>query len=56
MKKWNAPAIAELNIEETANGVINIDWESPFDILFGKETGEEDSSTPETDEVVNPLS
>lgn len=57
MKKWNAPAIAELNIDETANGFIDIDWESPFNVLFGfgKDSGE-DSSTPETDDVVNPLS
>ena len=58
MKKWNAPAIAELNIEETAGGFIDIDWESPLNILFGfgKDSGDDDSSTPETEDVVNPLS
>lgn len=56
MKKWNAPAIAELNIDETAGGFINVDWEGPFDFLFGKDSGNDDSSTPETEDVVNPLS
>ena len=54
MKKWNAPAIAELIIEETANGYWDIDWESPLDFFFKK--GEDDSSTPEAEDVVNPLS
>lgn len=55
MKKWNTPEIAELNINETANGLIDIDWESPFDILFSKK-GESEPSTPNTEDVVNPLS
>ena len=33
MKKWNTPAIAEVNVSETANGLLCLDWESPFDIL-----------------------
>lgn len=33
MKKWNAPEVAELNINETANGLFNIEWETPFSIV-----------------------
>lgn len=33
MKKWNTPAIAEVNVSETANGYFCWDWESPLDIL-----------------------
>ena len=38
MKKWNTPSITELNINETANGIIKIGFESPLDILFGEKT------------------
>ena len=55
MKKWNTPEIAELNIDATANGYWNIDWESPLDIFFSKK-GESEPSTPTTEDVVNPLS
>ena len=60
MKKWNAPAIAELNIDETANGFYFTDKESDnlFNptFWFGNDKGKNDSSTPETEDVVNPLS
>lgn len=55
MKKWNTPAIAELDIEATANGIFDIDWEGPFNFIFG-DKADGDSSTPETEDVVNPLS
>ena len=55
MKKWNAPTIAELNIDETANGYFDFDLESPWNILFHKK-GESEPSTPNTEDVVNPLS
>lgn len=55
MKKWNAPAIAELNIEETANGFVDAYYEkSDYEWLFNDNKAE---VTPETDEdVVNPVS
>lgn len=28
MKKWNTPSVEELNINETANGFFNTDYES----------------------------
>ncbi len=34
MKKWNAPEFAELNINKTANGSWDVDWEGPLDIVF----------------------
>ena len=55
MKKWNAPAIAELNIDATANGYFDVNFEGWFDIVFGDKSGNE-SSTPNTEDVVNPLS
>lgn len=36
MKTWNAPEVQELNINETADGFFNLDWESPLDILSKK--------------------
>ena len=45
MKTWNAPEVQELNINETADGYYDIDWESPLDILFKKD------STPDTDDA-----
>ena len=38
MKTWNAPEVQELNINETADGAWNVDWESPFNILFKKDS------------------
>lgn len=35
MKKWNTPEVKELNIADTANGFMDVDFEGPFDILFG---------------------
>lgn len=46
MKNWNTPAVAELNVEETANGFFDIDWEGPLDIVFGDKS-EQKPSTPE---------
>ena len=36
MKKWNTPSVEELNINETANGFFNLDWESPLNIISEK--------------------
>lgn len=47
MKQWNTPDVKELNIAETANGFININWEGPLDIVFGKEG----NSTPDNGET-----
>ena len=38
MKKWNTPSISELNINETANGFLNVGYEGPFDIVLGDKT------------------
>ena len=35
MKVWNKPEIAELGIEMTAGGLINVGWEGPFNIICG---------------------
>lgn len=44
MKKWNAPEVAELNINETANGLFNIEWETPLSIV-----GNDKRPTPDPD-------
>ncbi len=49
MKKWNTPNVEELNINETANGIFNADFES-F-ILFNKK-----SETPDEKDDVEKLS
>jgi len=36
MKKWNAPKMVELNIAATANGFWDVDWEGPFNVVFGE--------------------
>lgn len=33
MKEWNNAELVELDINETANGVFNWDWESPLNLL-----------------------
>ena len=48
MKTWNAPEVQELNINETADGYFDVDWEGPFDFLFKKS---DDSSTPDTEDA-----
>mgnify|MGYP006971251393 CR=1 FL=1 len=37
MKNWATPEVEELNINETANGIFNIQWETPWDILGNDE-------------------
>ncbi|MCI6517405.1 MAG: hypothetical protein MR442_09565 [Lachnospiraceae bacterium] len=46
MKTWNNPEIAELNINETANGFWDVNYEGPFDIVFGDKS-ESKPSTPD---------
>ena len=55
MKKWNAPEVAELNINETANGLFPAMYEGIFgDCLCGNDanhgplTGHECNNNPET--------
>ena len=61
MKKWNAPEVAELNINETADGLFPAMYEGFFgDCLCGNdathgpicghntETGKDQSQTPDT--------
>ncbi len=52
MKKWNTPAVAELSIEETANGLFPALYEGFFgDNILNNDCGrgddDDDSSTPE---------
>lgn len=53
MKKWNAPAIAELNIEETANGFVDFYFEGDHEWLFNNKKAE---VTPETDVEIDTVS
>lgn len=52
MKTWNAPEVKELNINETANGILSVDWEGPFDIIFGDygDKSNNNDSTPDTNQ------
>lgn len=52
MKKFTAPEMVELKIAETADGFFDINWEGPFDIVFGdgekgKEEGDKSDKTPQ---------
>lgn len=49
MKKWNAPEVAELNINKTANGYFDVDWEGPFGIVFGdgENKSDKEDKTPQ---------
>lgn len=49
MKKWNAPEVTELNINETANGLIHSPWES--DNLFHDDAAHNHPATPDVDPV-----
>ncbi len=48
MKTWNTPAIAELGVEETADGIINIGWEGPLNLIFGDRKSKEEKKDPVT--------
>lgn len=37
MKKWNTPSISELNINETANGFIDLGFEGKYGIVGSRE-------------------
>ena len=50
MKKWNTPAIAEINLSEPADGFFNIGWEGPFNIVFGDRSCPEKPQKPEKPE------
>ena len=48
MKKWNAPEVAELNINKTADGFFDVDWEGPFNVVFKDgDKADEESKTPQ---------
>ncbi len=55
MKKWNTPAVAELNVAETANGFLDVDWEGPFGVVCGDKS-EQKPSTPDTEDDTNIVS
>lgn len=50
MKKWNAPEVAELNINKTANGFFDVDWEGPFNVVFGDKGKEEGDKSDKTNQ------
>ncbi len=35
MKAWNKPEIAAIDINETAGGFLDVDFEGPFGIFLG---------------------
>lgn len=49
MKKWNAPEVVELKIAETADGFFDVDWEGPFNVVFGdgEDKGNKTDKTPQ---------
>ena len=49
MKTWNTPEVKELNINETANGIFNSEFESL--IIFN----DKKSDTPDTDNTDDPI-
>lgn len=49
MKKWNTPEVAELNVTETANGIFDLDWESPLDFFSKKSSVTTNPEEPEED-------
>ena len=46
MKAWNKPEIAAIDINETAGGVWDVDFEGPLNLLFGDKR----DSTPDAAE------
>lgn len=48
MKNWNAPEVEELNINETANGYFDINWETPFDMVGNDKRPADPDDTPTT--------
>ena len=56
MKTWNTPEVKELNINETANGLFNVNWEGPFDIVFGDYGDKSDNTDSTPTDNVNKLS
>ena len=47
MKKWNTPELTELSISKTEDGLINVGWEGPFNILFADRSCDYDKREPE---------
>lgn len=35
-KEWNQPVVSEIDIKDTKNGYINVDFEGPWNFLFGE--------------------
>lgn len=52
MKKWNTPSVEELNINETANGIFNADFE--ICLIFNDSLKK--SETPDDKDDVEKLS
>ncbi len=56
MKTWTTPAIAELGVEETANGFWKVGWEGPLNIIFGAKKSEEKQDPSTTEDPIKPTS
>ncbi len=47
MKTWNTPSVEELNINATADGWLDFNWESPWDIISKKKSVTPDPVNPD---------
>jgi hypothetical protein len=55
MKKWNTPEVIDVNISETADGLIDIGWEGPFNIVFADRSQKTENPTrPDPENPTNP--
>ena len=55
MKKWNTPEVIDVNISETADGILNVGWEGPFNIVFGDRSEKTENPTrPDPENPTNP--
>ena len=46
MKAWNKPEIAAIDINETAGGFLDVDFEGPLNLIFGDKR----DSTPDAEQ------
>lgn len=55
MKEWNAPSIEELNVTETANGIVNSEVEFWWISNDNKSSTSSTPSTPSTPDKKDPV-
>ena len=51
MKTWKNAEVVEVSINETAGGFFDVDWEGPFNIVFGDKSNDQ----PTTPDPVVPV-